>query len=83
MDKRLRTEEFVHSVNKRAKGESLSPALRTARDGKQAAPLSSVVVQNNDQADRARLSRKPDSVGVTVQDGHTSKADILCGDQGH
>ena len=67
-DKRQRTAEFFHAVNRQAEGKPLSAALqaarardpRTLRDepGKKAAPLGQnrVAVKQNDKADRARLN---------------------------
>ena len=75
-DKRQRTAEFFHAVNKQAEGKPLSAALqaarardpRTLRDepGKKAAPLGQnrVSVKQNDKADRARLNAHDGSSGV-------------------
>ena len=85
-DKRQRTAEFFHAVNKQAEGKPLSAALqaarakdpRTLRDepGKKAAPLGQnrVSVKQNEKADRARLN--------TRDGGSVDKIDVCTADHG-
>ena len=81
--------EFIHTVNRQAKGQPLSVAQQTARDapGKKSAPLGKdrVAVQNNDRADRARLNRndKTDRARLTTRKGGdgSTKVDFRAGDQ--
>ena len=59
-DKRQRTEEFFHAVNKQAEGKQLSAVLQVARArDPRTAPLGQnrVSVKQNEKADRARLKR--------------------------
>ena len=86
-DKRQRTAEFFHAVNKQAQGKPLSAALqaarardpRTLRDEpgkKKAAQLGQnrVAVKQNDKADRARLN--------THDGGCVDKIDVCTADHG-
>ena len=82
-DKRQRTAEFFHAVNKQAEGKPLSAVLqvarardpRTLRDepGKKAAPLGQhrVSVKQNEKADRARLNTR-DVDGIDKIDVRTT-----------
>ena len=84
-DKRQRTAEFFHAVNKQAEGKPLSAALQAARardpralrdePGKKAASLGQnrVSVRQNDKADRARLN---------AHDGGGDKTDVCAADHG-
>ena len=79
LDKRQKTAEFLHAVNKQAEGKPLSATLQAARDrdprilrhepGKKAAPPV-VHKPHNEKADRARLNTRDggDEIDVCTAD---------------
>ena len=56
LDKRQRTAEFLHAVNKQAEGKPLSATLQAARDRDPRDPV--VHKPHNEKADRARLNTR-------------------------
>jgi hypothetical protein len=68
LDKRQRTAEFLHAVNKQAEGKPLSATLQAARDRD---PRDLVVHKpHNEKADRARLNTRDggDEIDVCTAD---------------
>ena len=56
LDKRQKTAEFLHAVNKQAEGKPLSATLQAARDRDPRDPV--VHKPHNEKADRARLNTR-------------------------
>ena len=68
LDKRQRTAEFLHAVNKQAEGKPLSATLQAARDRDPRDPV--VHKPHNEKADRARLNTRDggDEIDVCTAD---------------
>ena len=68
LDKRQRTAEFLHAVNKQAEGKPLSATLQAARDRDPRDPV--VHKPHNEKADRARLNTRDggDKINVCTAD---------------
>ena len=68
LDKRQRTAEFLHAVNKQAEGKPLSATLQAARDRDPRDPV--VHKPHNEKADRARLNTRDggDEIDVCTTD---------------
>jgi hypothetical protein len=68
LDKRQRTAEFLHAVNKQAEGKPLSATLQAARDRDPRDPV--VHKPQNEKADRARLNTRDggDEIDVCTAD---------------
>ena len=68
LDKRQRTAEFLHAVNKQAEGKPLSATLQAARDRDPRDPV--VHKPHNEKADRARLNTRDggDEIDVRTAD---------------
>ena len=68
LDKRQRTAEFLHAVNKQAEGKPLSATLQAARDRDPRDPV--VHKPHNEKADRARLNTRDggDEIDVCTPD---------------
>ena len=68
LDKRQRTAEFLHAVNKQAEGKPLSTTLQAARDRDPRDPV--VHKPHNEKADRARLNTRDggDEIDVRTAD---------------
>ena len=68
LDKRQRTAEFLHAVNKQAEGKPLSATLQAARDRDPRDPV--VYKPHNEKADRARLNTRDggDEIDVCTAD---------------
>ena len=68
LDKRQRTAEFLHAVNKQAEGKPLSATLQAARDRDPRDPV--VHKPHNEKADRARLNTRDggDKIDVCTAD---------------
>jgi len=68
LDKRQKTAEFLHAVNKQAEGKPLSATLQAARDRDPRDPV--VHKPHNEKADRARLNTRDggDKIDVCTAD---------------
>ena len=68
LDKRQKTAEFLHAVNKQAEGKPLSATLQAARDRDPRDPV--VHKPHNEKADRARLNTRDggDEIDVCTAD---------------
>ena len=68
LDKRQRTAEFLHAVNKQAEGKPLSATLQAARDRDPRDPV--VHKPHNEKADRARLNTRDggDKINICTAD---------------
>ncbi len=68
LDKRQKTAEFLHAVNKQAEGKPLSATLQAARDRDPRDPV--VHKPHNEKADRARLNTRDggDKIDVRTTD---------------
>ena len=68
LDKRQKTAEFLHAVNKQAEGKPLSATLQAARDRDPRDPV--VHKPHNEKADRARLNTRDggDKINVCTAD---------------
>ena len=68
LDKRQKTAEFLHAVNKQAEGKPLSATLQAARDRDPRDPV--VHKPHNEKADRARLNTRDggDEIDVCTTD---------------
>ena len=68
LDKRQKTAEFLHAVNKQAEGKPLSATLQAARDRDPRDPV--VHKPHNEKADRARLNTRDggDKINVCAAD---------------
>ena len=68
LDKRQKTAEFLHAVNKQAEGKPLSATLQAARDRDPRDPV--VHKPHNEKADRARLNTRDggDKIDVRTAD---------------
>ena len=68
LDKRQKTAEFLHAVNKQAEGKPLSATLQAARDRDPRDPV--VHKPHNEKADRARLNTRDggDKINICTAD---------------